>query len=52
MPAKQKGKPKRQRKPKVYAPKVSIPLSFDKAVEGLLAVKPDKKPERPKKGSG
>jgi hypothetical protein len=31
-------------------PPVAIPLPFDKAVEGLLAVKPEpKKPSKPKK---
>jgi len=28
---------------------MKLPLPFDKAVEGLLAVKPEKKPAKPKK---
>ena len=38
------------KKPRNYAPKVAIPLPFDAAVAGLLAVKPDgAKPSKPKK---
>lgn len=35
-------------KPTRRSPPMKLPLSFDKAVEGLLAVKP-KKPPKPKK---
>ena len=31
---------------------ISIPLTFEKAVEGLLAVKPEKKIVKPKKPRG
>lgn len=40
-PAKGKGKKR--------LPKVAIPLSFDKAVDGLLAVKPEPKEPKSKK---
>lgn len=42
------GQDQMEEKPSRRSPPLRLPLSFDKAVEGLLAVKP-KKAEKPKK---
>jgi hypothetical protein len=47
-----KKKAKRNSVPRQYESKVRIPLPFDVAIGGLLAVKPEeKRPEQKKNGS-
>jgi hypothetical protein len=42
MARKKKAVKKTTRKPNTYMPKVKIPLSFDKAIDVLLKVKPER----------